>query len=72
MRQPAGVTGGFFLATSEPLRCSPVVMAKRRNWETGSRVGWPHGVTPGRLSYALDYPALRGNIVRIVGTLHGG
>ena len=28
-----------FLATKRNLlRCSPVMMAKRRNWETGSRV----------------------------------
>ena len=32
----------------------------------------PHGVTPGRLSYALDCPALRRDIVRIVSTLHDG
>src|SRR6266404_6210324 len=34
--------------------------AKRRNRETGSRVGWPHGVTPGRLSYALRLPCAPG------------
>ena len=32
----------------------------------------PHGVTPGRLSYALDCPALRRDIVRIVSTLYDG
>jgi hypothetical protein len=39
---------------------------------TSNRVGRPHGVMPGRLSYALDCPALRGDIVRIVTTLHDG
>ena len=71
--KPAGSRPArFFFATSEPLRCSSIMMAKRRNRETGSRVGGPHGVMPGRLSYALDYPALRGNIVRIVRTIHDG
>ena len=32
----------------------------------------PHGVTPGRLFYALDCPALWRDIVRIVSTLHDG
>ena len=32
----------------------------------------PHGVIPGRLSYALDCSALRRDIVRIVRTLHHG
>ena len=31
------------------VRCSPVMMAKRRNWETGSRVGGRTELRPGGL-----------------------
>jgi hypothetical protein len=44
--KPAG-RRRVFLATADLLRCSPVMMAKRRNWETGSRVGGRTESRPG-------------------------
>jgi hypothetical protein len=56
--KPAGSRRVF--ATSEPLRCSGVMKAKRRNWETGSRVRGRTESCPGRLSYCLRLPCAPG------------
>src|SRR6266403_3610978 len=43
----AGQIGLFLPRQRNLLRCSPVMMAKRRNWETGSRVGGRTESRPG-------------------------
>src|SRR6266478_8197932 len=67
-----GTNRALFASTAEPFALFAGYDGKAA--ELGNRQSRrrPHGVTPGRLSYALDCPALRRDIVRIVSTLHDG
>src|SRR4029453_269748 len=67
-----GTNRALFASTAEPFALFAGYDGKAA--ELGNRQSRrrPHGVTPGRLSYALDCPALRRDIVRLGSTPNDG